>query len=153
MYFKEAEIINSLYSSAIDIGIQPNVIIDFARIYGFQVDFQRDIWKDDIFQLVYETFLDGNGKILETGNIIYANLILQGIENPLYIFKNKKDYDHFDQFGKSIRKSLMKTPINGARLSSSFGIRKHPILGFNKMHKGTDFCCTNGNANNGFWGR
>ena len=137
--FKEAEITSSLYSSAIDIGIQPNVIIDFARIYGFQVDFQRDIWKDDSFQLVYETFLDGNGKILETGNIIYANLILQGRENPLYIFKNKKDYDHFDQYGKSIRKSLMKTPINGARLSSSFGIRKHPILGFNKMHKGTDF--------------
>ena len=142
--FKEAEIISSLYSSAIDIGIQPNVIIDFARIYGFQVDFQRDIWKDDSFQLVYETFLDGNGKILETGNIIYANLILQGRENPLYIFKNKKDYDHFDQFGKSIRKSLMKTPINGARLSSSFGIRKHPILGFNKMHKGTDFAAPMG---------
>ena len=142
--FKEAEITNSLYASAIDIGIQPNVIIDFARIYGFQVDFQRDIWKDDSFQLVYETFLDGNGKILETGNIIYANLILQGRENPLYIFKNKKDYDHFDQFGKSIRKSLMKTPINGARLSSSFGIRKHPILGFNKMHKGTDFAAPMG---------
>lgn len=142
--FKEAEITNSLYSSAIDIGIQPNVIIGFARIYGFQVDFQRDIWKGDSFQLVYETFLDGNGKILETGNIIYANLILQGRENPLYIFKNKKDYDHFDQFGKSIRKSLMKTPINGARLSSSFGIRKHPILGFNKMHKGTDFAAPMG---------
>ena len=142
--FKEAKITSSLYSSAIDIGIQPNIIIDFARIYGFQVDFQRDIWKDDSFQLVYETFLDGNGKILETGNIIYANLILQGRENPLYIFKNKKDYDHFDQFGKSIRKSLMKTPINGARLSSSFGIRKHPILGFNKMHKGTDFAAPMG---------
>ena len=142
--FKEAEITSSLYSSAIDIGIQPNVIIDFARIYGFQVDFQRDIWKDDSFQLVYETFLDGNGKILETGNIIYANLILQGRENSLYIFKNKKGYDHFDQFGKSIRKSLMKTPINGARLSSSFGIRKHPILGFNKMHKGTDFAAPMG---------
>ena len=142
--FKEAKITSSLYSSAIDIGIQPNIIIDFARIYGFQVDFQRDIWKDDSFQLVYETFLDGNGKILETGNIIYANLILQGRENSLYIFKNKKDHDYFDQFGKSIRKSLMKTPINGARLSSSFGIRKHPILGFNKMHKGTDFAAPMG---------
>ena len=142
--YKEAEITSSLYSSAIDIGIQPNVIIDFARIYGFQVDFQRDIWKDDSFQLVYETFIDGNGKILETGNIIYANLILQGRENPLYIFKNKKSHDHFDQFGKSIRKSLMKTPINGARLSSSFGIRKHPILGFNKMHRGTDFAAPMG---------
>ena len=142
--FKEAEITSSLYSSAVEIGIQPNVIIDFARIYGFQVDFQRDIWKNDSFQLVYETFLDGNGKILETGNIIYANLILQGRENPLYIFKSKNDHDHFDQFGRSIRKSLMKTPINGARLSSSFGIRKHPILGFNKMHRGTDFAAPKG---------
>ena len=142
--FKEAKITSSLYSSAIDIGIQPNIIIDFARIYGFQVDFQRDIWKGDGFQLVYETFLNEKGKILETGNIIYANLILQGRENSLYIFKNKKSYDHFDQFGKSIRKSLMKTPINGARLSSSFGIRKHPILGFNKMHRGTDFAAPMG---------
>ena len=80
---KEAEISNSLYSAAIDIDIQPNVIIDFARIYGFQIDFQRDIWKNDSFQIIYETFLDENKKIVETGNIIYANLILQGKENPL----------------------------------------------------------------------
>ena len=144
LVFKEAEIASSLYSSAVEVGVQPNVIIDFARIYGFQIDFQRDIWKNDTFQILYETFIDQNGKILETGNIIYANLILQGNENPLYIFKVKNDYDHFDNFGKSIRKSLMKTPINGARLSSSFGMRKHPISGFNKMHKGTDFAAPMG---------
>ena len=142
--YKEAEITSSLYSGAIEVGVQPNVIIDFARIYGFQIDFQRDIWKNDSFQILYETFIDQNGKILETGNIIYANLILQGNENPLYIFKVKNDYDHFDNFGKSIRKSLMKTPINGARLSSSFGMRKHPISGFNKMHQGTDFAAPMG---------
>ena len=142
--YKEKEITSSLYSSAIDVGIQPNVIIDFARIYGFQIDFQRDIWKNDSFQLVYETFLDENGKIAETGNIIYANLVLQGKEHPLYIFKTKEGYDHFDEFGKSIRKSLMNTPINGARLSSSFGLRKHPILGYNKMHRGTDFAAPMG---------
>ena len=85
--YKETIITNSLYSNAINIGVQPNVIIDFARIYGFQVDFQRDIWENDSFQILYETFIDQNGKILETGNIIYANLILQGNENPLYIFK------------------------------------------------------------------
>ena len=141
---KEAEISNSLYSAAIDIDIQPNVIIDFAKIYGFQIDFQRDIWKNDNFQIIYETFLDENNKILETGNIIYANLILQGRENPLYIFKTKEGYEHFDEFGRSVRKSLMKTPINGARLSSSFGMRKHPILGFNKMHQGTDFSAPTG---------
>ncbi len=142
--FKESEIINSLYSSAINVGIQPNVIIDFARIYGFQIDFQRDIWKNDRFQIIYETFLDSNQKVLDTGNILYANLILQGKENDLYIFKTKAGFGHFDSAGKSIKKSLMKTPINGARLSSSFGLRKHPILGYNKMHRGTDFAAPEG---------
>ncbi len=144
MVYRESIITNSLYSSAIKVGIQPSIIIEFARLYGFQIDFQRDIWKNDSFQIVYETFVDQNGKILETGNIIYANLILQGNKNSLYIFKVKNDYDHFDNYGKSIKKSLMKTPINGARLSSSFGMRKHPISGFNKIHQGTDFAAPMG---------
>ena len=142
--YKESIINNSLYESSIKNGIQPNIIIDFARVYGFQVDFQRDIWKNDSFQLMYETFLDDNNNIVETGNIIYANLNLQGKDIPLYGFNNKDGYDYFDNFGKSIKKSLMKTPINGARLSSSFGMRKHPILGFNKMHRGTDFAAPEG---------
>ncbi len=142
--YKEAIITNSLYSSAINVGIEPNVIIEFARIYGFQIDFQRDIWKNDSFQIVYETFLDSNNKVLDTGKILYANLILQGKENDLYIFKTKDGFEHFDHAGKSIKKSLMKTPINGARLSSSFGMRKHPILGYNKMHRGTDFAAPEG---------
>ena len=142
--YKESIISNSLYESSIKNGIQPNVIIDFARVYGFQVDFQRDIWKNDSFQLMYETFVDDNKRIVETGNIIYANLNLQGKDLPLYGFKTKEGYDYFDNFGKSIKKSLMKTPINGARLSSSFGMRKHPILGFNKMHRGTDFAAPKG---------
>ncbi len=142
--YKEGEITNSLYSKAIELGVKPNIIIEFARIYGFQIDFQRDIWKNDSFQIVYENFLDEENKVLDTGNIIFANLILQGKEYPLYFFQKKKAKDHFDEFGKSIKKSLMKTPINGARLSSSFGMRKHPILGFNKMHRGTDFAAPKG---------
>jgi len=142
--YKESVITNSLYSSAINKGIEPNIIIEFARIYGFQVDFQRDIWKNDSFQIIYETFLDSNNKVLDTGKILYANLILQGNENDLYIFKTKDGYEHFDPAGRSIKKSLMKTPINGARLSSSFGVRKHPILGYNKMHRGTDFAAPEG---------
>ena len=142
--YKEAEITKSLYSSAIDVKIKPNIIIEFARIYGFQIDFQRDIWKNDSFQIIYETFLDSNGKILETGNILYANLILQGKSIDLYIFETKDGHEHFDKYGKSVKKSLMKTPINGARLSSSFGLRKHPILGYNKMHRGTDFAAAEG---------
>ena len=142
--YKEAEITKSLYASAIDVEIKPNIIVEFARIYGFQIDFQRDIWKNDSFQIIYETFLDSNGKILETGNILYANLKLRGKNNDLYIFKTKDGYEHFDKYGKSVKKSLMKTPINGARLSSSFGLRKHPILGYNKMHRGTDFAAPEG---------
>ena len=142
--YKETSILNSLYSSAIKAGIPPNTIIEFARLYGFQIDFQRDIWKNDSFQVIYETYLDSKNKIVETGNILFANLNLQGKEFKLYIFKSKDRYEHFDQYGKSIKKSLMKTPINGARLSSSFGMRKHPILGYNKLHQGTDFAAPEG---------
>jgi len=142
--FKEGRILNSLYKTAIDLKIQVNVIIDFARIYGFQVDFQRDIRKNDSFQIMYEIFEDDEGKIFETGNIIFANLKLRGKNNSLYYY-NKKDYvGHYDSSGRSIQKALMKTPINGARLSSKFGMRKHPIDGFNKMHRGTDFAAPKG---------
>ena len=137
--YKESTIKKSLYASAIKQNIPVNVIVEFARIYGFQIDFQRDIWKDDSYQIMYETFSDEKNEVIDTGNILFANMNLQNRNYPLYIFKLKEGYEHFDEFGKSNRKSLMKTPINGARLSSSFGMRKHPILGYNKMHKGTDF--------------
>ena len=132
-------ILQSLYKSASSKKIPANIIIEFARIYGFQVDFQRDIRKQDRFQIMYEIFVDEKNKIIETGNILYANLILSGEDNSLYYFDKDKSSGHFDKNGKSVQKALMKTPINGARLSSPFGMRKHPIDGFNKMHKGTDF--------------
>ena len=141
---KEGVIKYSLYRSATKENINSNIIIEFARLYGFQVDFQRDIRKNDSFQLVYEIFVDENDEIFETGNIIYANLILRGQNNQLYYFPKKNFDGHYDENGKSIKKALMKTPINGARLSSSFGMRKHPILGYNKMHKGTDFAAPEG---------
>tara|TARA_Y100000992_G_scaffold300365_1_gene268884 strand:- start:385 stop:1686 length:1302 start_codon:yes stop_codon:yes gene_type:complete len=141
---KEGIIKSSLYRSATRENISPNIIIEFARLYGFQIDFQRDIRKNDSFQIVYEIFVDENGEVFENGNIIYANLILRGQYNQLYYFQ-KKNYDgHYDENGKSVKKALMKTPINGARLSSSFGMRKHPILGYNKMHRGTDFAAPEG---------
>ena len=141
---KEGIIKYSLYRSATKENINSNIIVEFARLYGFQVDFQRDIRKNDSFQLVYEIFVDENGEIFETGNIIYANLILRGQNNQLYYFPKKNFNGHYDENGKSIKKALMKTPINGARLSSSFGMRKHPILGYNKMHRGTDFAAPEG---------
>ena len=142
--FKEGKILQSLYKTAIDLNVQPNIIIEFARIYGFQVDFQRDIRKNDNFQIMYEVFEDDNGKVFETGNIIFADLKLSGVNNSLYYFDKKGNEGHYDQNGKSVEKALMKTPINGARLSSAFGMRKHPIDGYNKMHRGTDFAAPMG---------
>jgi murein DD-endopeptidase MepM/ murein hydrolase activator NlpD len=142
--YKENIILQSLYKAATDEDIPPNTIIEFARIYGFQVDFQRDIRKQDKFQIMYEVFIDKNKKIIETGEILFANLKLSGQDNSLYFFNKEGSEGHYDKNGKSVQKALMKTPINGARLSSSFGMRKHPIDGFNKMHRGTDFAAPKG---------
>ncbi len=142
--YKENIILQSLYKSASDKKIPANIIIEFARVYGFQVDFQRDIRKKDSFQIMYEIFRDDRGKIIETGNILFANLKLSGKNNSLYYFDGKGNEGHYDKNGKSVKKALMKTPINGARLSSPFGMRKHPIDGFNKMHQGTDFAAPMG---------
>ena len=148
LYKKEVvvknEIKNNLYSSAIEVGIEPNIIVEFARIFGFEVDFQRDIRKGDWFEILYEKFKDDNNKVRDTGKIIYASMYVNGEEINLYNFRYNNDEEFYDIKGKSITKSLMKTPINGARLSSSFGMRKHPILGYNKMHRGTDFAAPSG---------
>ena len=142
--YQENIIRQSLYKSATDKKIPPNTIIELARIYGFQVDFQRDIKKLDRFQVMYEIFIDQNGRRVETGNILFANLILSGEDNSLYYSDQEGVAGHYNKNGKSIQKALMKTPINGARLSSPFGMRKHPIDGFNKMHRGTDFAAPMG---------
>jgi murein DD-endopeptidase MepM/ murein hydrolase activator NlpD len=137
--YKENIILQSLYKTATELDIPANTIIEFARIYGFQIDFQRDIRRKDKFQIMYEVFLDENKKIIQTGKILFSNLMLSGQDNSLYYFNKQGSEGHYDKNGKSVQKALMKTPINGARLSSSFGMRKHPIDGFNKMHRGTDF--------------
>ena len=142
--YKENIILQSLYSAAKNENIPANIIIEFARIYGFQVDFQRDIRKKDKFQLMYEIFLNEKKEIIETGEILFSNLELSGQDNSLYFFDKEGSEGHYDRNGKSVKKALMKTPINGARLSSPFGMRKHPIDGFNKMHRGTDFAAPMG---------
>jgi len=139
MAFSEGIIKKNLYSSAIKNNLDPNIIIEFARIYGFEVDFQRDIRKNDTFQILYETFVDEDGEWYSDGKILYAYLSVQNKAIPLYKYGTEKSFGYFDINGKSVEKALMKTPINGAKLSSPFGIRKHPILGYNKKHLGTDF--------------
>ena len=140
----KSKIKNNLYSSAVNAGIEPNIIVEFARVFGFEVDFQRDIREGDWFEILYEKFEDDNNKIRDTGKIIYASMYVNREEINLYNFEYNKFEEYYDIRGKSITKSLMKTPINGARLSSSFGMRKHPILGYNKMHRGTDFAAPSG---------
>ena len=142
--YKENIINQSLYKSAVSLKIPVNTIVEFARIYGFQVDFQRDIRKKDKFQIMYEVYLNEKKEIVETGEILYANLKLSGQNNSLYYFDSEDSEGHYDKNGKSVQKALMKTPINGSRLSSSFGMRKHPIDGYNKMHRGTDFAAPKG---------
>ena len=144
LIYKEGKITQSLYRSAIKKKIPANIIVEFARIYGFQVDFQRDIRRNDTYQIIYEVFEDNNKEIFNTGNIIYADLNLSNQSNVFYFFNDQGEEGHYDINGKSVKKALMKTPINGARLSSKFGMRKHPIDGYNKMHRGTDFAAPKG---------
>ena len=148
LYKKEVvlnnKIENNLYSAAVEAGIEPNIIIEFARIYGFEIDFQRDLRKGDTFEIYYERFEDGKGKVRDTGKIIYASMNVNNKDISLYGYEEKNEIGYYDVSGKSIVKSLMKTPINGARLSSAFGMRKHPILGFTRLHAGTDFAAPAG---------
>ena len=104
--YRENIINESLYRSAIKKRIPANIIVEFARIYGFEVDFQRDIRKRDTFQIMFEVFVDDNGKILESGEILYANLKLSGRDNSLYYFDKKGSEGHYDKSGKSIQKAL-----------------------------------------------
>ena len=144
-HLAEGLISKSLYHSAKKSQIDDEVIVEFARVFGFEIDFQRDIRKNDIFQIVYEKFVDDDGEIQKSGDIVYAYMKNKGREISLYRFIDRKGIaGYYQTNGKSIEKALMKTPINGARLSSTFGMRKHPILGYNKMHRGTDFAAPKG---------
>ena len=134
----------NLYTSALEAKLNPDTIIEFARIFGFEIDFQRDIRKNDYFKILYEKYYDENGEFIKSGSILYAHMTVNNREISLYKYGSDKEYGFFNVDGKSVEKALMKTPINGARLSSSFGMRKHPIQGFNKMHTGTDFAAPMG---------
>ncbi len=137
---------STLYQAALDNGAGDKQVYDFAEIFGYDVDFQRELQPGDRFEIVYDEKVDERGQFVESGEIVYAAFDGRALSKGYYRFTPSDDgaTDYFDSTGKSARKFLMKTPINGARLSSSFGFRKHPISGFNKLHKGTDFAARTG---------
>ena len=136
----ETTIDRGIYRTAKQSGIENSIVAQFARLYGFEVDFQRDLKKNDKIKIFYERYLDDDGVSQRTGNIIYSEII--NVERSIILYRYEYpngSIAYFTPEGKSIEKSLMRTPINGAKLSSRYGFRIHPILGYNQMHQGTDF--------------
>ncbi len=139
------EITESLYENARKAGIPLPVITKIIKLYSFDLDFQRDIQKGNELEILYESFFNEQRRTVSYGEIYYVKFYLQKNNLEYYLFQTSDGfYDYFNKEGKNIRKSLMKTPIDGARLSSSYGLRKHPILGYNKIHRGVDFAASKG---------
>lgn len=142
---RKATIKTSLYGSAAKAGIPQSIVVEAIKIYSQNVDFQRDVQPGDSLEVMYDTYATEEGYIAKTGNVLYAKLTLGGRDIPLYRYELEDgSVDYFDDKGHSSKKTLMKTPINGARLSSGFGMRRHPVLGYGKMHKGIDFAAPTG---------
>ena len=136
---------SSLYVSASKAGLRASTLADLIRLLSWDVDFQRDIQKNDKFDVMVERLHQQNGDFARWGKILYAELVLSGKPVRLYRYESKNHgVEYFDEKGRSAQKALMKTPINGARLSSRFGRRRHPILGFTRMHRGVDFAAPRG---------
>lgn len=143
--YAEGTIEDSLYLAALAEGVPLGVVSEVIRLFSFDVDFQREIWSGDQFKVYYERRLTPDGQAENTGKVLAATLVLRGKPLTFYRFVDLSGkVDYYTAEGKSARKMLMKTPVDGARLSSRYGSRKHPILGYTRMHKGVDFAALSG---------
>lgn len=139
------EITSSLYNSAVQAGMPSSVLIQMIRALSFDVDFQRDIHPGDHFEALFERELDEHGQAVRDGALLYAALETSGRSLRIFRFTALDgETDYFNERGQSVRKTLMLTPIDGARLSSGYGMRRHPILGYSRMHRGLDFAAPTG---------
>ncbi len=135
----------SLYGAALEAGMPNEVMIELIRLFSFDVDFQREIQPGDQFEVLYDSYYDRGGALAKTGTPRYAAMVLSGKRLEFYHFVTDDGLDdHFDANGRSVRRALLKTPVDGARISSGYGLRKHPIQGYNKMHRGVDFAAPRG---------
>jgi murein DD-endopeptidase MepM/ murein hydrolase activator NlpD len=130
---------SSLFDAAQEAGVPMPVVADLIRTFSFDVDFQRDIQDGDAFEVLYERMESEDGEFVKSGKILFASLTLSGKTIPVYYFERDGDGEYFTPKGEAIRKSLLRTPVDGARVTSGFGMRMHPVLGFSKLHKGIDF--------------
>ncbi len=142
---KEYTILESLFSDGIKNDVSPDILVKIIGLFSFDLDFQRDIRVNTLVSISYEF-----DEIIETGKLVYndikyASIIIDGKQLEYFKFITDDGYvDYFNREGKNVKKSILKTPLDGAKISSSFGMRKHPISGFNKMHKGVDFAAPTG---------
>ncbi|WP_291321763.1 M23 family metallopeptidase [Desulfonatronospira sp.] len=140
-----AEITSSLYNAAVGSDMPLRVLMQMIRAYSFDVDFQRDIRPGDSFEVLFQEKLDQDGNFVRGGSVLYATLNTRGRELPIYRYETSDgEVDFFNPDGESVRKTLMVTPIDGARLTSGYGMRRHPILGYSRMHPGLDFAAPTG---------
>lgn len=145
VYARNAPIEVSLYGSAEKAGVPNAAIAEVIRVLSWDIDFQRDIRKGDVLDVMYDQDETADGKGVRFGNVIFARMNIGGVEVPVYRYEMKDgDVDYFTPDGNSVRKALLKTPVDGARVSSGYGMRKHPVLGYSKMHKGVDFAAPTG---------
>ncbi|HET6519539.1 MAG TPA: peptidoglycan DD-metalloendopeptidase family protein, partial [Geminicoccaceae bacterium] len=136
---------DSLYLSAIRAGLPEDALLELIRLFSWDVDFQREIQPNDGFEVLFERISTEDGSEVRGGDLLFANLTLSGRTLTAYRYEHRDGgVDYFDGEGRTLRKSLLRTPIDGARLSSRFGPRRHPILGYNKMHRGIDFAAPTG---------
>lgn len=135
----------SLMVAGTQAGVPAGMMIELIKILSFDVDFQRDIQPGDRFDLLYERFQLADGRLVRGGEVQYVSLSLGGKKLTLYRHKDARGFvDYYNGLGHSVRKALLKTPIDGARLSSRFGMREHPILGYTTLHRGVDFAAPAG---------